>query len=152
MTNEEEIVKQAWDLYCYESGFGAVDYWDDVSEDAKRYYIAKAKEANSIKSTNQRPKSDTTKYTSIVSDDGRYNITANLKNGKYYHPMFEVFDHGKSVYFADNYEYILETILPCLKGEIGYKELSDGIPLKDFELVLSMFEDAIDTGFFGNLN
>jgi len=88
------------------------------------------------------------KYTVIATDDEHYKLSAIFEDGKYVMASLECFLNGELQWCWDNEDYLINKLFPMLTGKIGFEEIKNDIPVKDFPDLLELFNEAIKMKFF----
>lgn len=90
------------------------------------------------------------KYITISTLDERYRISALIEEDKYVMPSLECTIEGESQWCWDNEKFLIDNLVPILRGERGFKEVENDLPIEDFKDVLELFEEAIKMKIFNN--
>lgn len=90
-----------------------------------------------------------TTYTTIISDDERYELSALLCGGKYSNTsLLGRGSDGKELFFWDNDDYVFGELMDILNGLVGFKSLVEDVPVSDFKDVLELLNEGIKLGFY----
>jgi hypothetical protein len=90
-------------------------------------------------------------YTTIVTDEDDYRLSALLTDKGYEMASLQFLLDGEETGFWDNDHYLYNTVYPYLKGEMKNEELEVEIPPADCNAVLELFKKGEEMGFFENL-
>jgi hypothetical protein len=89
-------------------------------------------------------------YTTILTDDEDYELSAIMVDGKYVMPTLQVNSLFTGIDSWDNEEYLVKQVYPYLKTGEPCDDLDD-VFSEVREDVLALFDKAIELGFFKDL-